>query len=298
LNSEASKVSEGRVNIFTLKSGAHFVEGRMGDQLKDRKLVLDSGTSQSGIDRKSSLLGLFRTEKYEKKRRLKMIDGTYSKALITDYVVTTIRLGTSAPMEVELAVMDLEDDVVLGLDFFVTHGISLDYNDMTLEYKSQENRGRKPGVIGPTEIRKAFVPVERWSSRPQGKKGSIGDVSVPGSTDPFLDAVRRAEEVEEDELEREELEALVPSEFHDSLDLFKRVHYETLPPHRKEHDHQVNLNITDSLRKGRVYPLSYDQDKWLKNWIDESLRKGHIEPSNHSFGSPVFLVPKKGKTDF
>jgi hypothetical protein len=168
--------------------------------------------------------------------------------------LTTICLASSAPMEVELAMMDLEDDVVLGLDFFVTRGISLDYNNMTLEYKSQENRGKKPGVIGPMKIRKAFVPVKRWSNRPQGKKGLAEDVSVPGSTDLYLDALRRAEEDEEDKLEREELEALVPSKFYDSLDLFKHVHYETLPPHKKEHDHQVNLNITKSLRKGRVYP--------------------------------------------
>src|SRR5437660_10105426 len=46
-------------------------------------------------------------------------------------------------------------------------------------------------------------------------------------------------------------------------------------------------------KKGRLIPLSQEEQKEINTFIDENLAKGFIRPSKSPQTSPVFFIPKK-----
>ena len=49
------------------------------------------------------------------------------------------------------------------------------------------------------------------------------------------------------------------------------------------------------LRKGKVYPLSREEREEVREFIQEQLRKGYIQPSKSLQMAPVFFVEKKNR---
>jgi len=47
------------------------------------------------------------------------------------------------------------------------------------------------------------------------------------------------------------------------------------------------------LRKGKVYPLLREEREEVREFIQEQLRKGYIQPSKSPQMAPVFFVGKK-----
>ena len=64
-------------------------------------------------------------------------------------------------------------------------------------------------------------------------------------------------------------------------------------PVRKPWDHAINMKDTFMPKKGRLIPLSLQEQKEVSNFIDDQTRKGYIRPSESPQTSPVFFVPKK-----
>ncbi|KAH7922148.1 DNA/RNA polymerase, partial [Leucogyrophana mollusca] len=58
-------------------------------------------------------------------------------------------------------------------------------------------------------------------------------------------------------------------------------------------DHAIDLKDTFNPRKGRMIPLSVEEQQEVSEFIDDQLRKGYIRPSKSPQTSPVFFVPKK-----
>lgn len=246
-------------------------------------LVLDNGTSQSGIDRKCSLALRFDAKPYPFPRKLRLLDGSKASQPITHYITVRISKGNLGPFEIELALYDIESGgIVLGLDFLVRFGARMDFEDMTLGFSSSRAREFKPER---SEQDRAEVCL-------LGRKGTILNEESVEYRDPVLKALVEAEE-EEPDWDMTEVCEKVPKAYHAFLDLFKPSHSERLPPLREGFDHAINLIDPHKLRKARVYPMSHKQDQWLQAHLEEGVRKGHYEPSNHWFGSPVFLIPKK-----
>ncbi|VDC04626.1 unnamed protein product [Peniophora sp. CBMAI 1063] len=89
------------------------------------------------------------------------------------------------------------------------------------------------------------------------------------------------------------LEEMVPSAYHDYLDVFDKARSERLPPHREGHDIAIELEEGASIPSGRLYQMSVEELSALKEFIDDSLRKGYIRSSSAPCGAPVFFVKKK-----
>ena len=53
------------------------------------------------------------------------------------------------------------------------------------------------------------------------------------------------------------------------------------------------MELTFPPKKGRLIPLSVDEQKEVEAFLDDQLSKGYIWPSNSQQTSPVFFVPKK-----
>ena len=87
-------------------------------------------------------------------------------------------------------------------------------------------------------------------------------------------------------------EELVPPCYHSYLDIFSEKAASRFPL-RKPWDHAIDLKDSFKPKKGRLIPLSPQEQKEVSEFIDEQLTKGYIRPSNSKQTSPVFFVPKK-----
>ncbi|MBW0566557.1 hypothetical protein O181_106272, partial [Austropuccinia psidii MF-1] len=102
------------------------------------------------------------------------------------------------------------------------------------------------------------------------------------------------EELWDEEEEPEEIETVmkvVPSFYHQDLDLSCKVKAEKLPPHCAC-DHHIKLE--GSLPPVWViYSLSNQESDTLRAYISENVEKGFIHPRSSSTGAPVLFVKKK-----
>jgi hypothetical protein len=85
---------------------------------------------------------------------------------------------------------------------------------------------------------------------------------------------------------------LVPSEYHDFLDVFDKKPTEILPP-RSSYDHQIPITPNTDIPMSRLYPLSASKLKSLADYLQDNLKKGHIRPSSSPAAAPILFVKKK-----
>ena len=91
------------------------------------------------------------------------------------------------------------------------------------------------------------------------------------------------------------LEKTLPSEYSDFADVFSVEEANKLPQHRP-YDCEINLLPNQQPPYSRVYPLSPDEDRLVKEYLEENSKKGFIRKSTSSAGAPIFFVDKeKGK---
>ncbi|MBW0545245.1 hypothetical protein O181_084960 [Austropuccinia psidii MF-1] len=102
------------------------------------------------------------------------------------------------------------------------------------------------------------------------------------------------EELWDEEEEPEEIVTMmkvVPSVYHQYLDVFSKVKAEKRPPHHAC-DHHIELE--GSLPPaGVIYSLSNQDSDTLRAYISENLEKGFIRPRSSSTGAPVLIVKKE-----
>jgi len=66
-------------------------------------------------------------------------------------------------------------------------------------------------------------------------------------------------------------------------------------PVRKPWDHTINLREDFVPRKGRIYLISRKEKEEVREFVEEQLRKGYIQPLKSPQTSPVFFVGKKDR---
>ena len=64
-------------------------------------------------------------------------------------------------------------------------------------------------------------------------------------------------------------------------------------PTRKLWDHVIDVKKGFMPRKGKIYPLSREERKEVREFVKEQLRKGYIRPSKSLQTVLVFFVGKK-----
>ena len=88
------------------------------------------------------------------------------------------------------------------------------------------------------------------------------------------------------------MEELVPKEYHKYLKVFSKEELERMMI-RKPWDHVIELKDMFKPKKGRLIPLSHEEQEEVSAFIDDQLRKGYIRLSKSKQTSPMFFVPKK-----
>jgi transposase InsO family protein len=87
---------------------------------------------------------------------------------------------------------------------------------------------------------------------------------------------------------------ILPSEYHECLDVCSKAASNTLPPHRP-YDHQIRLEEGIDAKQVGYTPLrrmSDDELKEVKKYLDENLGKGFIVASAAGISSPILFVRK------
>eukprot|EP00833_Pecoramyces_ruminatium_P015483 jgi/Orpsp1_1/1189515/evm.model.d7180000072564.1 len=87
----------------------------------------------------------------------------------------------------------------------------------------------------------------------------------------------------------------VPVQYRDLIEVFSKKNADKLPPHRLT-DCKIVLEKDATLHYGPVYPLTEEESKVLKEYIEENLKKGFIRPSESPAGYPVLFQKKKDGT--
>jgi len=88
---------------------------------------------------------------------------------------------------------------------------------------------------------------------------------------------------------------LIPQEYHEYLSVFSEEEARALPP-RRYVDHAIPIVDGGKPPFGRMYSMS-DQDlKELKQWIEDNLSKSFIRASTSSAASPLIIVRKPGSS--
>jgi len=88
------------------------------------------------------------------------------------------------------------------------------------------------------------------------------------------------------------LEEMVPEEYNKYLDVFSEKEA-TRFPQSHPWDHKIDLKPTFQLRSSKIYPLSQEEERLVKTFLDENLSKGYIRHLESPMASPLFFVAKK-----
>ena len=93
--------------------------------------------------------------------------------------------------------------------------------------------------------------------------------------------------------ETAELLEVLPTQFHDYIDIFQPSSgTKTLQPHC-QYDMTIDLVPEAKLSSPPLYQLNEGQCKVLLDTLERETTAGHIRPSKSSYGVPMFFVPKK-----
>jgi len=96
------------------------------------------------------------------------------------------------------------------------------------------------------------------------------------SQETWVQALKAYElKVSIDELTLEEAQKQVPKEYWEFLDVFSKRSSECMPL-QKPWDHGIDLKEDFPPKKGRLIPLSVDEQKEVESFLDDQLAKGYI----------------------
>ena len=95
-------------------------------------------------------------------------------------------------------------------------------------------------------------------------------------------------------LYRTEEEVQIPKEYQEFKDIFTPAPVRQLPEHGT-YDHKIKLKEGGIPKFIPIYQLNKTQKKLLREYIDENLKKGYIEPSKSPVGYPILFVIKKNE---
>lgn len=86
---------------------------------------------------------------------------------------------------------------------------------------------------------------------------------------------------------------LLPPEYLDFIDIFSREETDKLSPHRPN-NHKIDLQPGTEPGYGPIYPISQDELKILKKYLNDNLAKGFIRSSSSPAASPILFAKKPG----
>ena len=224
------------------------------------QVLIDSGATRDFVSTKTAKLIAGKLYEKEHPYPLTMADGSpvqHEGGWITKYL-REVRLKISDHDEViNLDVVQVKYDVVLGTPWLRRHNPQIDWVKKTLKFPlcSTDRMGNR-------SFPKVPMAQAIWV-RPQGRMLAATDVALP-------------------------------PEYQEFQELFKeKTGRDSLPQH-KPWDHEIPIiDGKEPTHYGGLIPLSAKEENFLKDYIEEHIEKGFIQPSTSSIAHGVLFAPKK-----
>ncbi|MBW0509401.1 hypothetical protein O181_049116 [Austropuccinia psidii MF-1] len=193
------------------------------------------------------------------------------------------------------------EDLILGFDFLNNFNPSIDWRQGLITFNADHKDYYDPSKSFSNDFSSAkscaaLVDEVLKEIADVGEDNSVsslhlffGNMYLPPSS--YHDSLK---ELWVEEEEREDIETpmkVVPSVYHQYLDVFYKVKADKLPPHHSC-DHHIELE-GPLPPVGVIYSLSNQESDTLRAYISDNVEKGFIWPSSSSTGAPVLFVKNK-----
>ena len=280
---------------ITIKIGLERLDMQKGIMVE---ALLDSGATGLVMSSEFARKKGFKLKKLERPMQVRNVDGSFNReGPIENMVeVNVYYKGYMERTEIDV-IGEQKWGVILGMPWLERHNPEIDWKTgevkMTRcpeEYGKQwRPKQEKSGWEKQKEEEARKEKEERREKKEKKKnqkKGKMVEVKKVAEEWEIWD--------EEEEAAKSEAEAkkLVPEKFYWWIKVFGRKQSERMPT-RKLWDHAIDVKEGFILRKGKVYPLSREERKEVREFVKEQLRKEYIRPSKSPQTAPVFFVGKK-----
>jgi hypothetical protein len=84
----------------------------------------------------------------------------------------------------------------------------------------------------------------------------------------------------------------IPPEYTDFKYLFEKEADKDALPLYQPWDHKIKIKEGAEPKKEPLRPMSAEKAEYVRKYVDEGLRKGHIRESESPAGYPLYIVPK------
>ena len=277
--------------------------------------LLDTGATINLIRRDSHLLKTAKICQYTQPRKLELADGSISNfAPINTFIMATFQFGPGVPPKrIKLDIADLGGtEVILGGRFFKEGKIVMDWEKNELEFPSNtildllgndlqgelqdiedewavgRVRALRPNCTHPYELlanvdfgigQKQLTEQDLEELRGIVRIRAVSTSPDPDMVDaPVFDFDYIGDNEDWQDLEEDEIKALVPEEFHGWKDIFRKSKADKLPPHRAC-DHRIDLIPDARLTTGPIYRLARREDEWVQEFLTSNCATGHLRQS-------------------
>ena len=212
--------------------------------------------------------------------QLAVKEATLNESDSTMKAVTTLD-GRTLPVygehDMVTRIIDTKGDIVEEKDFF--HAVDIQGYDIILGYPWLQTRN--PDVDWTTG---------RWAYTPRSTPPEVTDVHAFHATATQAQRVYTIRYTEATPSSFEKT-ADIPPEYEEYQDVFSE-EAANQPPENGPNDHAIKLEGGEP-PYGPIYKLSATELKVLREYIEESLKKGWIRESTSPTGAPVLFTPKK-----
>lgn len=274
----------------------------------DTKALIDSGASGMFINKRLvNQLGL-PTKKLSTPIPVYNVDGSKNRLGVIIEATTVDLIINGNYARSRLLVTELgKHDVILGMTWLQEHNPVIDWQQGTLRLRP--NLRMKAPTLPRYHINNVttdFLPVDTPSITSSEDEVVIAYLADTGHILIQELEGRPIETVVEDmwirvkatpatsmAQEKSAGETSVPPKFKEYADVFEKKKSERFPPSRPW-DHAIDLKPDFIPRDFPMYAVAPAEEKALREFIDENLRKGYIRPSKSPMTSPFFFVGKKG----
>ena len=269
--------------------------------------VILKGTSRSTraaamID--SGATGLFLSKRFVKKHRvtthpltraipLLNIDGSdNTNGAVTHFARLNLKAGDYSE-ELDFLVTDIgPEEVILGLPWLKRVNPKIDFKEGSMNLDSEEVPEEAAPPVQEEE------PFQKISACRALRRRWVKQGILEAASDElwiaagYTHSTRLAAEANQGK-PKKSFEEMVPEEYRKYSKVFSEQESERLPDH-KPTDHPIDLkpDAPETIRS-KVYPMPVNEQEALKEFIEENLRKGYIQPSKSPMASPVFFIKKK-----
>ena len=92
--------------------------------------------------------------------------------------------------------------------------------------------------------------------------------------------------------DKQQIQNLVPKEYHDYITLFEEEERKDLPPHW-HNDHKIDLDQTKDIPNKKLYPMKEKELEEWRDYLGKNLSQGRIREFDSPLGTPILVVKKK-----